>query len=103
MESDYVNEYCPHWGGQIEYVLEDRTRVDCLTDTHAIEFDWCKKWAEAIGQSLYYSKMTGKAPSVVLICSPGEKRFINRFKLAAPKSENDDLKIKLIEVMKEPQ
>jgi hypothetical protein len=103
MEADYVDEHCPRWGGQIEYALEDRTRVDCLTDTYAIEFDWCKKWAEAIGQSLYYSKMTGKAPAVVLICSPNEKRFVDRFKLAAPKHENGDLKIKLIEVLKMPQ
>jgi hypothetical protein len=63
-EADYVNMYCK---GIIEYRLPDRTRVDCLTDEYAIEFDYAKKWAESIGQSLYYSKMTGKAPAVVLI------------------------------------
>jgi len=40
-EADYVDHYCQQWRGQIEYRLPDRTRVDCLTDTQAIEFDWC--------------------------------------------------------------
>lgn len=93
MESDYVNEYCPLWNGQIEHVLSDRTRVDCLTDTHAIEFDWCEKWAEAIGQALYYSKMTGRAPAVVLICDESERRFVERFKLAVPSVEEIRLEV----------
>ena len=28
--------------------------------------DFAKKWAESIGQALYYSKMTGKAPAVAI-------------------------------------
>ena len=36
-EADYVNAYC---NGDIEYILNDKTRVDCLTDYYAIEFDW---------------------------------------------------------------
>lgn len=67
-EADYVNKYC---GGVIEYVLPDNTRVDCLTETHAIEYDWDYKWAEAIGQSLHYSRLTGKKAGIVLIVSPG--------------------------------
>jgi hypothetical protein len=39
LESDYVEYYCQQWHGQIEYRLPDRTRVDCLTETQAIEFD----------------------------------------------------------------
>jgi hypothetical protein len=27
-------------GGQVEVVLPDQTRCDCVTDTHAIEFDF---------------------------------------------------------------
>jgi hypothetical protein len=47
--------------------LPDGTRCDCVTDTHAIEFDFGYKWAEAIGQSSYYSLMTDKKAGVVLI------------------------------------
>lgn len=86
-ESDYVNYYCKQWNGTIEYSLLDRTRVDCLTKKQAIEFDWCKKWAEGIGQALYYSKITGKAPTVALICKTSEQRFINRISIASPEIE----------------
>ena len=77
-EKDYVNMYCT---GIKEYVLEDRTRVDCLTDEYAIEFDYAKKWAESIGQSLYYSKKTGKKPAVAII-TKGENdlKYIQRIK-----------------------
>ncbi len=81
-EGDYVNMYCK---GIIEYQLPDRTRVDCLTDEYAIEYDWAKKWAESIGQSMYYSKMTGKKPAVaIIIKNPYERVYINRIKKANP-------------------
>lgn len=61
--------------------LSDRTRVDCLTDDYAIEFDYAKKWAESIGQSLYYAKMTGKKPAVaIIIKKTSDKRYIERIK-----------------------
>ena len=77
-EADYVNQTCK---GQIEYRLEDKTRVDCLTEEYAIEYDWAKKWAESIGQSLYYAKMTGKKPAVaIIIKSPNDYKYIERIK-----------------------
>lgn len=79
-EADYVDHNCK---GEIEHVLSDRTRVDCLTNTHAIEYDWGKKWAEAIGQSLYYSAMTGKKAGIVLITNPRTKdRYLKRLNKA---------------------
>ena len=53
--------------GVEEYENKDFTRVDCLTDTHAVEFDFANKWHESIGQALHYSVMTGKRAKVVLI------------------------------------
>jgi hypothetical protein len=79
-EADYVYHHCQ---GEVEHVLPDRTRVDCLTETHAIEYDWGKKWAEAIGQSLYYSAMTGKKAGIVLIVNPRTKdRYLKRINTA---------------------
>ena len=66
-EKWYQDKWCEEHRGQTEVVLPDRTRCDCLTDTHAIEFDFGNKWAEAIGQALYYSLQTGKRPGIVLI------------------------------------
>ncbi|QXD24577.1 hypothetical protein F7C95_01340 [Opitutia bacterium ISCC 51] len=48
-------------------VLEDRTRCDIVTATHAIEVDFADKWAEAIGQSLNYAMQTGKKAGIVLV------------------------------------
>ncbi|PKI16556.1 hypothetical protein [Colwellia sp. 12G3] len=79
-EADFVNAHC---AGEIEYVLPDKTRVDCLTDTHAIEYDWGKKWAESLGQALFYSAMTGKKAGIVLIVNPKTKeRFLKRLNKA---------------------
>ena len=77
-EKDYVNKYCT---GIIEYTLPDKTRIDCLTEEYAIEFDFAKKWAESIGQSLYYAKKTGKKPAVAII-TEGESdlKYINRIR-----------------------
>ncbi len=66
-EAYYVNQWCTSNFGRKEAVLWDLTRVDCLAKDYAIEFDFAKKWAESVGQSLYYSKMTKKQPAVVLI------------------------------------
>ena len=77
-EKDYVNKYCT---GIIEYTLPDKTRIDCLTEEYAIEFDYAKKWAESIGQSLYYAKKTGKKPAVAIITeSEKDYKYINRIK-----------------------
>ena len=63
-ERDYRDKHC---AGIAEYRLPDRSRVDCLTDQHAIEYDFAHKWHEAIGQALHYAMMTGKRAGIVLI------------------------------------
>jgi hypothetical protein len=78
-ERDYVTKLCPRWGGQAEVILVDKTRVDCITKNHAIEFEFAKKWKEAIGQSLHYSLLTGKKPKIVMICEKqGDVRYVSR-------------------------
>lgn len=66
-ERSYQKDWCSTHQGKTEVVLPDKTRCDCITETHAIEFDFASKWAEAIGQSLYYSVQTGKRAGIVLI------------------------------------
>ena len=59
--------------------MKDGTRCDILTATHAIEVDFAKKWAEAIGQSLNYAMHTGKRPGVALIVlSPSDNKYVER-------------------------
>ena len=78
-EAYYQELWCSEQKGKMEYVLPDFTRVDCLTEDHAIEFDFANKWAESIGQALHYGMMTGKKPGIVLIIEkPKQFVYYNR-------------------------
>ncbi len=80
-EKWYQERWCREQGGQIEVVLPDKTRCDCVTDTHAIEFDFGNKWTEAVGQSLYYSLQPGKKAGVVLILeNVKDRKYLIRLK-----------------------
>ncbi len=75
-EKWYQQKWCKEHGGKAEVRLPDGTRCDCIIETHSIEFDFGKKWAESIGQSLYYSLQTGKKAGVVLIVEdPGDYKY----------------------------
>lgn len=79
VEAYYQNEWCTPDFGRKEVILWDMTRIDCLTKDYAIEFDFAKKWAESIGQSLYYAKLTKKEPAVVLILdAPTDYKYVKR-------------------------
>lgn len=81
LEKEYQEQWCSKQANCIvEYILPDKTRIDCLTPTHAIEFDFGNKWAEAIGQSLYYSLITGRKAGVVLILEDKarEQKYLQR-------------------------
>lgn len=86
-EKVYQTQWCKAHNGQLEYVLKDKARVDCLTDTLAVEFDFANKWAECVGQALYYGRETGKQPACVLIMENGDKdlKYLYRLRRAAYK------------------
>lgn len=75
-EASYQNAWCSAHGGVTEYENKDFTRVDCLTATNAVEFDFANKWAESIGQALHYQLMTGKRAKVVLILEDPQKQMV---------------------------
>lgn len=81
----YQIKWCEAKGGIIEYELSDKARVDCLTNDLAVEFDFANKWAECIGQAIYYGKMTNRQAACVLIMERGEKdlRYLKRLRGAA--------------------
>jgi hypothetical protein len=49
-EGDWVNKVCK---GEIEYTLDNKTRVDCQMPNESQEYDWQNKWYECFGQALY--------------------------------------------------
>ena len=84
LEKFYQEAWCKQAGGMTEYRLDDGTRVDCLTDEYAIEFDFAPKWAESVGQALYYGLRTGKRSGVVLIMEKeGDGRYLERLNALA--------------------
>lgn len=100
-EVDY-QEYFAEWiGGETEILLGDRSRVDILTEDYAIEIDYSYKWAEGIGQALFYAEKTGRQPGVVLILARRKtyENYISRILVVAVKygiivwSISEDFKI----------
>lgn len=82
LEKDYQKYWCDKHNGTMEVKLDDNARVDCLTDKYAVEVDFAPKWAECIGQAVYYAKKTRKKPACLLIMENGEddNRFLYRLR-----------------------
>lgn len=91
-EKEYQKLWCDQHNGEIEYVLDNRTRVDCLTEDYAIEFDFAYKWAEAVGQALYYAVKTNKKPGIVIIIEK-EKRDQKNLKRLEILTEKYNIKL----------
>lgn len=84
-ERHYQRIWCDDQGGVMEYRLDDGSRIDCLTDSHAVEFDFARKWSQSVGQALYYGQRSGRQPAVVLIMEgPGDIRYLRRLLAIAP-------------------
>ena len=78
-EKHYQDEFAAKVGGQTEVTAGDGTRCDILTDTHAIEVDFARKWGEAIGQSLNYGFQFDRKAGIVLILEkPSDRRHLIR-------------------------
>jgi hypothetical protein len=69
-ESEFQKRFCA--GMLQEQILKSGARLDCLSGTHAIEVEFSKKWAEAIGQALHYAAETDLKPGIILVCKKDE-------------------------------
>ena len=93
-ESYYQNLWCNEQKGQVEYELEDLTRVDCLLEDKAVEFDFANKWAECIGQSLYYGIKTNRTPVCALIMEKeSDIRYLKRIEEVSKQTGIEIIKI----------
>lgn len=86
-ERHYQETWCEDNDGRTEVIVQSGARCDCLTETHAIEFDFANKWAEAIGQSLHYAAQPGKRAGIVLIMEKPERdiKYLERLELTIDK------------------
>ena len=86
-EVEECQRIAPKYNAKLEVLLWDRTRVDLLNDEYAIEVDWAPKWAEGIGQALYYAEVTDKKPGVILLIKDMQKemKYVYRLQTVAAK------------------
>lgn len=97
-EKYYQDIHCSNIRGIAEYKLEDRTRIDCLTNTKAIEHDFAHKWAECSGQAIYYAQRMNLKPVCALIGTEKQfKRYIPRIETI---NKNLIQKIEIIKIYK---
>ena len=83
-ERYYQKLWCEKAKGIMEYVLEDGTRVDCLTKNYAVEIEFAKNWYEAVGQALHYARLSERKPAVVLIIKKkSDWRYYQRLRKVA--------------------
>ncbi len=73
-EADYRDRLCV--GMETEVSLDNGSRADCLSDTHAIEVEFSEKWPEGLGQALSYSSSTGLKPGIFLVCRQGAENCL---------------------------
>ena len=77
----YQEKWCKEQAGQIEVTLPDKTRCDCLTQTHAVEIDFAASWKEGLGQALHYAAQSRKKAGIVLILdSPRDYKYWTQLK-----------------------
>lgn len=80
-EDAYRDAWCDEHGIGNEVRMYNGTRVDCITETHAVEVDFAYKWAEAIGQAVNGANQTGLRPGILLILElPNDTRYLDRLK-----------------------
>jgi len=83
-EREYQEAWAAERQARTEVVMSNGTRCDIIYSRWAIEVDFADKWAEAIGQCLHYSALTGKKPGVLLIMeNEGDDRYLERLVLTS--------------------
>jgi hypothetical protein len=63
---------------KLEVRMPDYSRCDCVTSTHAIEFDFSENWMKAIGQALNYAMHTKKRAGIILIIPENDDKHWKR-------------------------
>lgn len=79
----WCGHLAPKYQAEVEVRLDDGTRCDLLTESEAIEVDWARKYAEAIGQSWYYALKLDREPAIILLVKDPEKdqKYVDRCRL----------------------
>ena len=68
-EKEHADALCAGFDA-IELRNDDGTRTDCLNAQFAVEVDYTYKWAEGVGQALYYAELHQRTPGIIFVCHP---------------------------------
>ena len=82
-EAEHCRRLAPKYGADTEVRMWDGTRVDLMNSEYAFEVDFARKWAEGVGQAVYYGHLTGKKPALILLAQKNEARFVYRAQTTA--------------------
>lgn len=93
-EKVYQTQWCNQHNGTMEYVITSKSgvkrRVDCLTDTMAVEFDYANKWHECLGQAIDYGTYTKRQGACILIVEKEkDSRYVNLLRQTIQKKNLD--------------
>lgn len=94
-ERDYQRLLAKKLKGKEEVVLPCGLRVDILTDTHAWEVDFAKKYFEGIGQALTYATLTKRKPALALIAFT--KKDFDKAKICRDVCEKFNIKLLIVD------
>ncbi|MBY0346530.1 MAG: hypothetical protein K2P98_06705 [Neisseriaceae bacterium] len=72
-------------------------RIDCVTDTHAVEVESVLKWQEGISQALRYGEASNKRPLLVLVVETQEQLSILRQAIDTIRRNNLKLEVEKLE------
>lgn len=77
----FAREAQAKFGGELEVRLQEGSRVDLLTETHAFEVEKSEKWKEVIGHALHYALLTDRQAGIVLIMDkPSSHKHLERLR-----------------------
>ena len=83
-EKIHQTNWCQEEDGYAEELLDDGTRADCLTKTHAIAIKHASKWGEVVeslGQAIHYAQQADRQPGIVLVVEDRKNcRYVRRLR-----------------------
>ncbi|MGH8046092.1 MAG: hypothetical protein ACREKL_02495 [Chthoniobacterales bacterium] len=79
-EKSYSETWAAANKGTLNVRLQDGTRCDVLTPTHAVEVSFAKDWQDAVGRALYQAAQLNKHAGILLILE-NEKDSVYRERL----------------------
>lgn len=81
-ERSITRVWCQAQGkAEAEYIFEDKTRVDCLTEKYAVEAEWAPTWKGGTGQAIHYARKSGQDPAILILRKgPKDDKYIDQAK-----------------------